>query len=495
MNLLTKSELFDQFSISERDFEYCEFKWDDLEAIRTDFIPLMKELELDAEQIMGQFTRDCKDIHSIRYRIKDPNHLIAKIIRLKISNKILSDITINNYRHEIKDILGFRLLHVFKEDWEKVFDYLEDNYYQHEKPYAYYRKGDDSNYIKKIANKGIKVYENEDGYRSIHVIIQTDRIKKNSPKLICEIQIRTVFEEAWSEIGHSVRYPNNVNNPYLNNYFKIYNRFVGTLDEMGTFIRNSHYNDKIYKEKKENLQEITKKILDSKEGIDSEELSVLKKFSLLLHEQNPYLEQSAQPLKDRKDYFNQAKRLIRVKPDTYRSVIEGPIFLHPKWVVRLRDSKYKKLGLKMPNYDVDVAKYVNRHPNPQNIKFIIRLSNRYKQKLDQLIPIEKRELFKSEMVSILKSYFGEEGSKGPKILCQLTGFISVSEIYDSAALESDKSSENEPLSKGWLHVEEKFVQLNKRKFDSIFQWNYLNNQDGVVKLIEFYTKLWINESS
>ena len=400
MKKLNKEELFNEFSINEKDFNYCEFNWNDLENIRDDYLTWMEDLEVEVSRIMSLFTKDCKDIHSIRYRIKDPNHLIAKIIRLKISNKILNNITIENYREEIKDILGFRLLHVFKEDWIKIYDYLHENYKQHENSYAYYRTGDDPKYIKSIQEKGIKVYANEDGYRSIHMILEIDPPKKTSNTIVCEVQIRTVFEEAWSEIGHSVRYPNNINNEHLNNYFKIYNRFVGTLDEMGTFIRTSHQNDKSYEKKRAGVLKKAQKILSDEDNIGNEK-KLIKTFYNLITEQSYDLQPNSKLLKDRRAYFNKAIRLIREKPQYYRSVIEGPIFLHPKWVVKRRNAKYAKLKQKMPNYDSAVLKYVQSHSNPSNIKFIVRLSNRYKKKLDDLIPVKDRNQFKEEMIGIV----------------------------------------------------------------------------------------------
>ena len=378
---------------------------------------------------------------------------------------------------------------MFKEDWELIFDYLNENYSLHEDPYAYYRTGDDNKYIEGIKSKGIKVYPNEDGYRSIHVLIEVPGFKKTKKPLIIEVQIRTVFEEAWSEIGHSVRYPNNVNNEHLNNYFKIYNRFVGTLDEMGTYIRSSHINDKKLEKKKDSLINRAYKYLDKESK--NEETSIIKSFYDLIST-NKYDNQLTTPnLKDRKAYFDKAVELLRENPTTYRSVIEGPIFLHPLWVVKIRNEKYKK---SMPNYDTVVKKYLRKHSNPNSVKFIIRLSNRYKEKLDSLIPDEKKKAFKDEMIQIVTNYFSFS-KECPQILCQRTGFISVSEIYDNAALESDKSKEDQPLKKGWLHKDERFVQAKKNDFDRIFQWNFNDNQEAVNQMIKFYKNLWSNVHS
>lgn len=51
-----------------------------------------------------------------------------------------------------------------------------------------------------------------------------------------EIQVRTIFEEAWSEIDHTIRYPYNLDNPVFSQFLFIFNRLAGSADEMGTFI-------------------------------------------------------------------------------------------------------------------------------------------------------------------------------------------------------------------------------------------------------------------
>ena len=72
-------------------------------------------------------------------------------------------------------------------------------------------------------------------YRSLHYIIKTSPTKAT---YLSEIQVRTIFEEGWSEIDHSIRYPYHVDNKMYNEYLSILNRFAGGADEMGTFIKN-----------------------------------------------------------------------------------------------------------------------------------------------------------------------------------------------------------------------------------------------------------------
>ena len=52
-----------------------------------------------------------------------------------------------------------------------------------------------------------------------------------------ELQVRTIFEEAWSEIDHKIRYPYFMHDKLFSEYLLILNRLAGSADEMGTYIK------------------------------------------------------------------------------------------------------------------------------------------------------------------------------------------------------------------------------------------------------------------
>jgi hypothetical protein len=54
---------------------------------------------------------------------------------------------------------------------------------------------------------------------------------------VTELQVRTVFEEGWSEIDHQVRYPRVNDDPLLAQFITIFNRLAGSADEMGSFLK------------------------------------------------------------------------------------------------------------------------------------------------------------------------------------------------------------------------------------------------------------------
>lgn len=189
----------------------------------------MGTLDLIAQQV-SQKLKAIKGAYIVRYRVKDPEHVIDKIIRKARNGRI---ITKDNFLDEIDDFVGLRVLHLFKNNWEEIYKAVSKEYAAKEQPVAYHRQGDDPVFLKRCEELGLQPKERAAGYRSIHYVAVVPVL---SMTFKCEIQIRTVFEDAWSEIDHLVRYPNNTGNELLNSYLMMFNRLAGCADEMGTFL-------------------------------------------------------------------------------------------------------------------------------------------------------------------------------------------------------------------------------------------------------------------
>ena len=251
----SKEEFFKTYNIKVEDFEKTGLAWIDLQTIYDDFSSYRDELEPSAILIFNRLMK-AKNVHSVRYRVKDAEHLIEKIIRRKIENEA-SNITIDNYKLEVTDLIGLRALHLFKENWEHINDFIKSNWNVKGLPVANFRKGDSEDVINFFKEKGCEPNEHKYGYRSVHYIIETQPGKK---KYYAEIQVRTIFEEAWSEIDHTIRYPYDLHNPILFQFLSILNRFAGGADEMGSFI-------KFLKNELENRQTQYDKKIDEKDKL------------------------------------------------------------------------------------------------------------------------------------------------------------------------------------------------------------------------------------
>ncbi|THJ32398.1 addiction module component [Lampropedia aestuarii] len=196
-------------------------------------------------------------VHSVRWRVKDPSHLIEKIIRKKASDADFKDeddsepskyknLNINNYHEIITDLIGIRALHLFKDDCFNINDEISRLWEKAESPVAYVRSGDSDSIIDKYKFHGLDVKDHPAGYRSVHHVVKARPLNRD---IYFEIQIRTIFEEGWSEIDHKVRYPNFSNDQQIMYFLGIFNRLAGSADEMGGFVKDLVATNEAYEKK------------------------------------------------------------------------------------------------------------------------------------------------------------------------------------------------------------------------------------------------------
>lgn len=233
--ILNKKEFFEKYLIEDEYFCSTGLDWEELVAIYHDYMTIVSKLEIDSQHIVLKLI-DAPSVHSVRRRVKNPEHLLEKIIR---KGKKYSELGINreNYKKIVTDLIGIRVLHLFKDDWITIHNEIMHLWEVKETPQVNIRKGDNDgvDFDKMVEEANCELIVRKYGYRSVHYLIATP-LNKNE-EIQVEIQVRTVFEEAWSEIDHKIRYPYDTQSDILSEYLAIFNRIVGSADEMGSFIK------------------------------------------------------------------------------------------------------------------------------------------------------------------------------------------------------------------------------------------------------------------
>lgn len=249
-------------------WDAADVKWDMLMAIHEDHRAASRHLEDTAEYFVKSM-QAFRGVHSVRWRVKDPEHVLEKIIRKKAdpeTAKKYAGLTEFNYYQIITDLIGVRALHLFKQDCLEIHDQIINRWVFSEDVISYVREGDLNELTDALEEKFIKSKIHPAGYRSIHYVLKS---QPGLREIFVEVQVRTVFEEAWSEIDHSVRYPNFSKNSQIESILKIFNRLAGSADELGGFIKNlsAELNDvdrhiNIFKHERDSAMEEMTKILD-----------------------------------------------------------------------------------------------------------------------------------------------------------------------------------------------------------------------------------------
>ena len=219
-------------NLTEEQFAETALKWDCLLGIGRLHAQACAALQTAASYISERL-QTVAAVHSLKVRIKNPEHLLAKIIRKKLAKPEL-DFQTTTYEDLITDLIGIRTLHLFKHEWREIHDFINGTWELYEPPVAYVREGDPPELLTSFRDAGCEVKDHPFGYRSLHYVVKSQPDKKVR---LAEIQVRTIFEEGWSEIDHRVRYPLHSSNPFLAHFLTIFNRLAGSADEMGTFVQ------------------------------------------------------------------------------------------------------------------------------------------------------------------------------------------------------------------------------------------------------------------
>lgn len=229
-----------------------------LNDIYNDFVDYEISYENQADFI-SNILRSQPMIHSVKSRIKDPDRLIEKIIRKTEDRKLKYgedfQFTLDNYKNEINDLIGIRVIHIFKDQWQDIHEFITKTWKVIEVT-ANVREGDNT---KKFEELGIEVRSRISGYRSVHYLVE---FYPTNEKVIAEIQVRTIFEEGYGEIDHRLRYSHVEIPEILKSNLLLFNRIAGSADEMASLIND------LSKEWFNKEEEFLRVIKEQKEEID-----------------------------------------------------------------------------------------------------------------------------------------------------------------------------------------------------------------------------------
>ncbi len=127
---------------------------------------------------------DRNPIETIKSRLKSPQSLVAKMMRLNL------DLTMENIEKNIFDIAGIRVICSFPSDVYML-------------AHALLRQDD----VTLVQEKDYIKNPKPSGYRSLHLIIRTPIFLHDRTKMMhVEVQLRTISMDWWASTEHKIRY-------------------------------------------------------------------------------------------------------------------------------------------------------------------------------------------------------------------------------------------------------------------------------------------------
>jgi putative GTP pyrophosphokinase len=178
-------------------------------------------------------------VHSIRARVKDPDHLRDKLRRKNLfagKGKDRVKITRTNLFVAINDLTGIRIIHLHTRQFQQIDTALkqilgDERIKIIEGPIA--RTWDDESRAY-FAELGIETVSTaETLYTSVHYIVESNG-------KTAEIQVRTLAEEIWGEVDHLINYPHPTSVLACAEQIRVLARATSTCSRLVDSIFRSH---------------------------------------------------------------------------------------------------------------------------------------------------------------------------------------------------------------------------------------------------------------
>lgn len=162
-------------------------------------------------------------IHSVKSRLKADDHL-----REKIRRKYIADGSVTfppeNLGERVTDLAGVRVMHLHQTQFTKINELLcakiaSGDWYSVETK-AFTWDPESAAYFRSL---GLEPEVRDTFYTSVHFTIRPNE----HSKLVCEIQIRTLFEEIWGEVDHTLNYPDKTKIRSHQEQLRVLSKLVG----------------------------------------------------------------------------------------------------------------------------------------------------------------------------------------------------------------------------------------------------------------------------
>ncbi len=181
---------FPIFSARNKIKELFSLKINSYKELMTYYRCALMEVETKLNVLNQEFSlaNDRNPIESIKTRLKSPESIAEKLERKKLKP------TIENIENELFDIAGVRVICSYPSDIYMLADALLQQ--------------DD---IKLVEKKDYIKIPKPNGYRSLHLIVETPIFLHNAKKLMkVEIQLRTLSMDWWASLEHKIRYKKDI---------------------------------------------------------------------------------------------------------------------------------------------------------------------------------------------------------------------------------------------------------------------------------------------
>lgn len=174
------------YSISENLIKSFRSGMTDLQTLMAQYRCAIMEIETKFKVLNEQFSlaHDRNPIETIKTRLKSPESIIEKLRRKGL------EFSAESIENNLFDVAGVRVICPFVDDIYMLSECL--------------LRQDD---IKLIRKKDYIESPKQNGYRSLHLIVEVPIFLQNEKKpMKVEVQLRTIAMDFWASLEHQLRY-------------------------------------------------------------------------------------------------------------------------------------------------------------------------------------------------------------------------------------------------------------------------------------------------
>lgn len=163
-----------------------------LKSIYKELYPVYDEILQSVYQQVRAVLESHGSFPAIKYRVKRFDAYFNKLVKLSRPDQSGAAV--------ITDLLGLRIVCPFLEDLESTERLIKAGFH-----------------VMELERKGLHHSVGEFGYDSVHFLIKIDPIyrKRELPHTsdVCEVQLRTILQDAWAEVEHELIYKSDITLP------------------------------------------------------------------------------------------------------------------------------------------------------------------------------------------------------------------------------------------------------------------------------------------
>lgn len=164
-----------------------------------------------------------ESVHSVKLRIKGRENLASKLLRKKEAGV---SVDANNLFQVITDLAGVRVFHLHSGQFESIHAAIMrqveiGDWVLGEAPQAFSWDPEADGFYRRL---GFEPEIRPTFYTSVHYLLRPSK----GSDMCCEVQVRTLFEEIWGEIDHSMNYPSKVDSVACSEQLRALSKLVGT---------------------------------------------------------------------------------------------------------------------------------------------------------------------------------------------------------------------------------------------------------------------------